>query len=284
MRILPDADLLAVELDDEHALRGADVKDDAATGSSHEEGPRSRARRRRSGRVGIPGGRGTASGRSCSAAGPRCRPSSRGPARPLLTNRHRASSGERRSWKRQRPSSGMCSRGRRCASAVGRSPSPRGDPRSGHETIGQLRQTGQRDHARPRDAPRQPGSSLRRLWAIRGVDLEVSRGELGLLGPNGAGNTTVRLLTALIEPTEGRAWVDGLDVTERPEEVRGRVGFLTETPGLYEKLSATPTSTSSGGLQARYAARPRRADRALPAPLLAVGLAATTWTATSARA
>ena len=79
------------------------------------------------------------------------------------------------------------------------------------------------------------------LWAIRGVDLEVSRGEvLGLLGPNGAGKTTtVRVLTALIEPTEGRAWVDGLEVTERPEEVRARIGILTETPGLYEKLSAT---------------------------------------------
>ncbi len=85
------------------------------------------------------------------------------------------------------------------------------------------------------------GRRFGELWAIRGMDLEVSRGEvLGLLGPNGAGKTTtVRLLTALIEPTEGRAWVDGLDVVERPEEVRARVGILTETPGLYEKLSAT---------------------------------------------
>ena len=79
------------------------------------------------------------------------------------------------------------------------------------------------------------------LWAIRGMDLEVLRGEvLGLLGPNGAGKTTtVRVLTALIGPSEGRAWVDGLDVTERPEEIRARVGILTEAPGLYEKLSAT---------------------------------------------
>ena len=79
------------------------------------------------------------------------------------------------------------------------------------------------------------------LWAIRGMDLEVLRGEvLGLLGPNGAGKTTtVRVLTALIAPSEGRAWVDGLDVTEHAEEVRARVGILTETPGLYEKLSAT---------------------------------------------
>jgi ABC-2 type transport system ATP-binding protein len=79
------------------------------------------------------------------------------------------------------------------------------------------------------------------LWAIRGMDLEVRRGEvLGLLGPNGAGKTTtVRLLTALIEPTEGTATVDGVDVRTDPEAIRGRVGLLTETPGLYEKLSAT---------------------------------------------
>ncbi len=78
-------------------------------------------------------------------------------------------------------------------------------------------------------------------WAIRGVDLEVRRGEvLGLLGPNGAGKTTtVRLLTALIEPTEGTASVDGFDVREQPDDVRARVGILTETPGLYDKLSAT---------------------------------------------
>ena len=77
-------------------------------------------------------------------------------------------------------------------------------------------------------------------WAVRGVDMAVRRGEvLGLLGPNGAGKTTtVRLLTALIEPSEGTASVDGFDVRDRPDDVRARVGILTETPGLYDKLPA----------------------------------------------
>ena len=106
------------------------------------------------------------------------------------------------------------------------------------------------------------GRRFGELWAIRGVDLEVKRGEvLGLLGPNGAGKTTtVRVLTALIAPTEGRAWVDGLDVTERPEEVRSRVGILTETPGLYEKLSASANLDFFGRLYGLDAAT--RAERA----------------------
>jgi ABC-2 type transport system ATP-binding protein len=78
------------------------------------------------------------------------------------------------------------------------------------------------------------------LWAVRDMSLEVHQGEVvGLLGPNGAGKTTtVRMLTALIEPSEGHATVDGFDVAMAPEAVRARVGILTETPGLYEKLSA----------------------------------------------
>jgi ABC-2 type transport system ATP-binding protein len=79
------------------------------------------------------------------------------------------------------------------------------------------------------------------LWAVRGVDLELRPGEVfGLLGPNGAGKTTtVRMLTSLIGPTEGHAWIDGLEVTADADAVRARVGILTETPGLYDRLTAT---------------------------------------------
>jgi ABC-2 type transport system ATP-binding protein len=110
------------------------------------------------------------------------------------------------------------------------------------------------------------GRQFGALWAVRHMDLEVLRGEvLGLLGPNGAGKTTtVRLLTALIEPTEGQASVDGFDVIERPEEVRARVGILTETPGLYDKLSARANLDFFGRLYGLDAAtRATRIERYL---------------------
>ncbi len=93
------------------------------------------------------------------------------------------------------------------------------------------------------------------------MDLEVKRGEvLGLLGPNGAGKTTtVRMLTALIEPTEGSATIDGFDIRIDAESVRARVGILTETPGLYDKLSAEANLDFFGRLHGLDA--PTRADR-----------------------
>src|SRR5207244_6276409 len=78
------------------------------------------------------------------------------------------------------------------------------------------------------------------LTAVEGLDLDVRPGEVfGFLGPNGAGKTTtVRMLTALIAPSGGRAWVNGHDVHREAMLVRRSVGVLTETPGLYEKMTA----------------------------------------------
>ncbi len=80
----------------------------------------------------------------------------------------------------------------------------------------------------------------REVKAVDGLDLDVREGEVfGFLGPNGAGKTTtVRLLTCLIGPTAGRAWVNGLRVGEADRQIRAQVGILTESPGLYERLSA----------------------------------------------
>jgi ABC-2 type transport system ATP-binding protein len=100
------------------------------------------------------------------------------------------------------------------------------------------------------------GRQFGSAWAIRGLDLEVQPGRvLGLLGPNGAGKTTtVRMLTALISPTEGTATIDGFDVRAEPDAVRARVGILTETPGLYDKLSATANLEFFGRLYSLDAA------------------------------
>ncbi|HEY0069610.1 MAG TPA: ABC transporter ATP-binding protein, partial [Chloroflexia bacterium] len=77
-------------------------------------------------------------------------------------------------------------------------------------------------------------------WAVRDLNLQIELGEVfGLLGPNGAGKTTtMRMLAGLIAPSAGRATVCGYDVAAQTTAVRERVGILTESPGLYENLSA----------------------------------------------
>jgi ABC-2 type transport system ATP-binding protein len=78
------------------------------------------------------------------------------------------------------------------------------------------------------------------LIAVDGLSITVERGEVvGLLGPNGAGKTTtIRMLAALIPATSGTARVCGHRLGEEDDGVRRSVGILTETPGLYDRLSA----------------------------------------------
>jgi ABC-2 type transport system ATP-binding protein len=76
--------------------------------------------------------------------------------------------------------------------------------------------------------------------AVDDLSLEVRPGEIfGLLGPNGAGKTaTLRMLGGLISPSAGTATVAGVPlVHERMDEVRSKVGFLTEAPGLWDRLT-----------------------------------------------
>ncbi len=76
--------------------------------------------------------------------------------------------------------------------------------------------------------------------AVNALNLTVERGEVfGLLGPNGAGKTTiVRLLNGVLSPSAGQARVLGLDPAVQGSQVRRQTGVLTETPSLYERLSA----------------------------------------------
>ncbi|MBI5352317.1 MAG: ABC transporter ATP-binding protein [Chloroflexi bacterium] len=76
--------------------------------------------------------------------------------------------------------------------------------------------------------------------AVDGLSLDIHEGEVfGFLGPNGAGKTTtVRMLTSLVGPTSGSANVAGFTLGQRDTDIRRTVGVLTETPGMYDNLSA----------------------------------------------
>lgn len=69
--------------------------------------------------------------------------------------------------------------------------------------------------------------------AVKGVDIDIAPGELvAFLGPNGAGkSTTLRMLTTLLPPTAGRAWVAGADVATEPALVRSRIGYIGQGSG-----------------------------------------------------
>ena len=75
--------------------------------------------------------------------------------------------------------------------------------------------------------------------ALDHVSFEVPEREIfGFVGPNGAGKTTtLRILAALLEPTGGRAFIDGADVTKEREKVHTRIGYMPDFFGVYDQLS-----------------------------------------------
>jgi ABC-2 type transport system ATP-binding protein len=100
---------------------------------------------------------------------------------------------------------------------------------------------------------------------VRDVTFEVGRGEIvALLGPNGAGKTTtMRMLAGLVAPTSGTAAIDGVQLTRATgSALRSRIGFLTESPGLWDRLTVRENLNIYAGLYG-LADAGRIIDRAL---------------------
>jgi ABC-2 type transport system ATP-binding protein len=109
--------------------------------------------------------------------------------------------------------------------------------------------------------------------AVEDVTFDVAPGEVfGFLGPNGAGKTTtVRVLSTLVRPTSGRAEVAGIPVSEETgAELRGHIAVMTETAGLYLRLTVFDNLEYFAGL---YGITSRDARRRIMAALDAVGIA-----------
>jgi ABC-2 type transport system ATP-binding protein len=78
-------------------------------------------------------------------------------------------------------------------------------------------------------------------YALNDVSFEIKEGEIvGLLGPNGAGkSTTMNILTGYLSATSGSAYVNGIDILEKPIEAKKFIGFLPETPPVYPDMTVT---------------------------------------------
>jgi ABC-2 type transport system ATP-binding protein len=117
-----------------------------------------------------------------------------------------------------------------------------------------------------------PGHRDQAIEAVRGVSLQVARGEIvGFLGPNGAGKTTtLRMLTTLLPIDGGSAEVAGLDVRRQPGRVRARIGYVSQLGGADELATGRENLTLQGRL---YGGRRGDVARRVAAVLEQFGLA-----------
>ena len=108
--------------------------------------------------------------------------------------------------------------------------------------------------------------SFRAIDALKGVSFTAADGEItGLIGPNGAGKTTtLRILYTVLTPDRGTAEVDGFDTVDATRDVQRRIGVLSDSRGLYARLTAREHIRYFGRLHGlKGAALEREIDRIL---------------------
>ncbi|MCU0595091.1 MAG: ABC transporter ATP-binding protein [Desulfobacterota bacterium] len=86
--------------------------------------------------------------------------------------------------------------------------------------------------------------------AVDHISLEVASGEIfGFLGPNGAGkSTTIRMLCGLLRPSSGQGWVHGLDIVSQAEQIKSRLGYMSQRFSLYDDLRVEENMSFFGGI------------------------------------
>lgn len=101
------------------------------------------------------------------------------------------------------------------------------------------------------------------FFALRDLSLDIGPGILGLLGPNGAGKSTLmRIIATITKPTHGMVRWDGVDIAQKPDEIRAVLGYLPQDFGVYPNLNADEFLQYMAAIKgvAPYAARERIDD------------------------
>jgi ABC-2 type transport system ATP-binding protein len=78
-----------------------------------------------------------------------------------------------------------------------------------------------------------------KIFAVDGISFQAREGQIfGLVGPDGAGKTTtMRMLSGILVPTSGQAWVNGKDIVKEAESLKSDIGYMSQRFGLYEDLT-----------------------------------------------
>lgn len=93
--------------------------------------------------------------------------------------------------------------------------------------------------------------SYGRIPAVKNISFTVKEGYIyGFLGPNGAGkSTTMNMLTGCLAPTSGDIWLDGVNIFDEPEKIKGKIGYLPEIPPVYPEMTPREYLTFVAGLK-----------------------------------